>query len=70
LGKEVKAIKDAEQAIELKPEWVKGYYRKGQALFALRRYEEASEVLKTALDKEPKNKEIASLLRESRRKST
>ncbi len=37
LQKEVKAIKDADQAIALKPDWAKGYYRKGNALVALRR---------------------------------
>ena len=37
LGKEIKAIKDAEQAITLKPDWAKGYFRKGAALVALRR---------------------------------
>jgi stress-induced-phosphoprotein 1 len=39
LGKEIKAIKDAEQAIALKPDWAKGYFRKGGALVALRRCE-------------------------------
>eukprot|EP00960_Hanusia_phi_P032259 749770-Hanusia_phi.AAC.6 len=38
LGKEIKAIKDAEQAIVLKPDWAKGYFRKGSALAALRRW--------------------------------
>lgn len=37
LQKEVKAIKDAEQAILLKPDWAKGYFRKGTALVALRK---------------------------------
>ncbi len=40
LGKEIKAIKDAEQAIALKPDWAKGYFRKGGALVALRRYQD------------------------------
>jgi tetratricopeptide (TPR) repeat protein len=92
LGKEIKAIKDAEQAIALKPDWAKGYFRKGGALVALRKYDhrgfshtfiyqyfaeprgfhrwdEAIEVLKKALELEPKSKEISAMLRDTMRKS-
>jgi tetratricopeptide (TPR) repeat protein len=41
LGKEARAIKDAETTIELRPEWVKGYFRKGSALAGLRRWDDA-----------------------------
>mmetsp|Transcript_48971 Transcript_48971/g.153806 ORF Transcript_48971/g.153806 Transcript_48971/m.153806 type:complete len:356 (-) Transcript_48971:37-1104(-) len=68
LGKEIKAIKDAEQAIALKPDWAKGYFRKGSALAALRKWDEASEVLSKALELEPKSKEISTLLRDVNRK--
>lgn len=68
LGKEIKAIKDAEQAIELKPDWAKGYFRKGAALFALRKWDEAIDVLKRALEIEPKNREITTLLRDTQKK--
>ena len=68
LGKETKAIKDAEQAIELKPDWAKGYFRKGAALAALRKWDDAIQVLEKALEVDPKSKEIASMLRETTRK--
>ena len=32
LGKVAKAIEDADECIVLKPDWEKGYFRKGQAL--------------------------------------
>ena len=35
------ALKDAEQAIKLRPEWNKGYARKGAALHAARKMDEA-----------------------------
>lgn len=68
LGKEIKAIKDAEQAIELRPDWAKGYFRKGAALAALRRWDEAIEMLEKSLEVDPKSKEISSMLRETKRK--
>lgn len=40
-GKLEEALKDGEKTIELNPTWPKGYSRKGGALFALQRYEEA-----------------------------
>lgn len=68
LGKETKAIKDAEQAIELKPDWAKGYFRKGAALSALRKWDEAIQMLEKALEVDPKSKEISAMLRETTRK--
>uniref|UniRef100_A0A0E0D4K4 Uncharacterized protein n=1 Tax=Oryza meridionalis TaxID=40149 RepID=A0A0E0D4K4_9ORYZ len=35
------ALLDANDCIKLKPEWTKGYYRKGCAHMALKEYEEA-----------------------------
>jgi stress-induced-phosphoprotein 1 len=35
------ALQDAIKATELRPDWPKGYYRKGSALQALQRHEEA-----------------------------
>merc|ERR1712212_1245115 len=35
------ALSDGEKAIELAPTWAKGYSRKGAALYALARFEEA-----------------------------
>lgn len=68
LGKEHKAIKDAEQAIELKPDWAKGYFRKGAALVGQRKWDEAVVILKKALELEPKSREINNLLKDATRK--
>ena len=40
------ALSDGKRCIKLKPDWVKGYYRTGLALFKLCRVEEASNVYK------------------------
>ncbi|CAI7895093.1 unnamed protein product, partial [Closterium sp. NIES-53] len=40
LSKLTKALADAEAAIRLNPAWEKGYYRKGCALEAMKRYDE------------------------------
>ena len=37
------ALRDAERAIHLRPEWAKGYYREGEALAKLGRHEEVRE---------------------------
>jgi len=68
LGKETKAIKDAEQAIDLRPDWAKGYFRKGAALAALRKWDESIAVLERAVEVDPKSKEISTMLRETTRK--
>jgi len=52
------ALKDAESCIRTKPDWVKGYYRKGVALVTLQRYEEAAGAFKEALKLEPNNDDI------------
>jgi tetratricopeptide (TPR) repeat protein len=40
-GDAEKALQDAEDCIRVNPGWAKGFSRKGAALHALRRYEEA-----------------------------
>jgi len=42
----VSAVSDAERVIELAPEWVKGYSRKGAALHVLQQYDAAIKTLK------------------------
>ncbi|KAE9351902.1 hypothetical protein PF008_g5723 [Phytophthora fragariae] len=55
-----KALKDAEKCIELKPDWWKGYSRKGAAEHALLRLDAARATYNEGLKLEPDN---ASLLR-------
>ena len=46
---------DGERAIELAPTWAKGYSRKGAALYALARFEEAKIAYEEASKLEPTN---------------
>ncbi|KAG6611183.1 putative molecular chaperone (DnaJ superfamily) [Phytophthora cinnamomi] len=55
-----KALKDAEKCIELKPDWWKGYSRKGAAEHALLRFDAARATYNEGLKLDPDN---ASLLR-------
>lgn len=54
-----KALRDAEKCIELKPEWWKGYSRKGAAEHALQRFDAARATYNQGLKLDPDN---ASLL--------
>ena len=44
IGDYAAALRDGQKCIELAPEWVKGYYRAGMALFKMERVEEAERV--------------------------
>lgn len=50
-----KALKDGIQCIELKPNWVKGYLRKGAAEHALERFKEAMDTYNLGLAIDPEN---------------
>ncbi|XP_037432397.1 RNA polymerase II-associated protein 3-like [Triticum dicoccoides] len=54
-----KALADAETTIKLKPEWEKGYFRKGCVLEAMEQYEEAISAFQIALQHNPQNTEVA-----------
>eukprot|EP00271_Cylindrocystis_brebissonii_P018013 TRINITY_DN492_c0_g1_i1.p1 TRINITY_DN492_c0_g1~~TRINITY_DN492_c0_g1_i1.p1 ORF type:complete len:370 (+),score=92.77 TRINITY_DN492_c0_g1_i1:1404-2513(+) len=58
LSKVTKALADAETAIQLKPDWEKGYFRKGCALEAMKRYDEALSIFKEAKERNPKSGEV------------
>lgn len=62
LGHHDKALKDAMEAERLEPSYVKAVFRKGLALHAMGRYEEAIAPLAAALKMEPKNKQIKQAL--------
>jgi hypothetical protein len=56
MGQNETALIDAESAIEANPAWAKGFFRKGQALEALGRFEEAIEAYEEVLKIEPGDK--------------
>ncbi|KAK1941177.1 Stress-induced-phosphoprotein 1 [Phytophthora citrophthora] len=55
LNKADEALKDADQCIALKPNWPKGYSRRGSALYALGRYADAYRAYKDGLNHEASN---------------
>lgn len=55
LGDAAGALSDAEAAIGVNPTWSKGYQRKGSALQALQKYNEAVKAFDEALKLEPGN---------------
>lgn len=63
LSKVTKALADAEKTIELNPSWEKGYYRKGCALEALTKYDEAADAFREAAHRNPDSREVAAKLR-------
>ena len=57
------ALSDAEKSLELDPQWMKGFHRRGLALLALNRNAEAQAVYEEALKLQPRNKVIKSCLK-------
>lgn len=53
------ALSDAAKAVEICPEWPKGYFRKGQALKALEQFDEAIETFRRGQKLEPANADWA-----------
>ncbi|VFQ65284.1 unnamed protein product [Cuscuta campestris] len=54
-----KALADAEMTISLKPDWEKGYFRKGCILEAMERYDEAMEAFQIASKHNPQSVEVS-----------
>ncbi|CAF3765160.1 unnamed protein product [Rotaria sp. Silwood1] len=52
------ALKDAEKCVTLKPDFIKGYSRKGAALSFLKRYDEAIKVYEEGLKIDPNNQQL------------
>ncbi|UIZ24440.1 hypothetical protein KXD40_008631 [Peronospora effusa] len=63
LHKAEEALKDADQCISLKPNWPKGYSRRGSALYALHRYADAYQAYKDGLNYEASNEGLLEGLR-------
>ncbi|KAI5649221.1 hypothetical protein M9H77_35226 [Catharanthus roseus] len=59
LMKLTKALSDAETTINLKPDWEKGYFRKGCILEAMERYDEALTAFEMALKYNPQSSEVS-----------
>lgn len=63
-GDAVNALNDGQRCVELKKDWAKGYSRKGAALHALRRYEDAIKAYKEGLEIAPSDSGLLSGLKE------
>lgn len=59
-GDYTSALKDAQKCIELAPQWPKGYARKGAALHAMKRYEEARSAYVNGLEENPHDASLKS----------
>ncbi len=60
-----KSLADAEVCIRLMPEWAKGWYRYGQTLMFMEKYEDSVAYFKKANELDPGNAEIRRCLREA-----
>ncbi|KAK9289192.1 hypothetical protein L1049_017666 [Liquidambar formosana] len=54
-----KALADAETTISLKPQWEKGYFRKGCILESMEKYDEALAAFQTASQYNPQSSEVS-----------
>ncbi|KAF0692417.1 Aste57867_16511 [Aphanomyces stellatus] len=61
-----KALRDAEACIEHKPNWWKGYMRKGAAEHALNRFDQARQTYFRGLEKDPGNKSLQEAIEDAR----
>ncbi|CAG8500691.1 3055_t:CDS:1 [Acaulospora colombiana] len=61
----VNAYVDAEWGIRIKSDYVKGYFRKGKALMAMRRYDEAIKAFEVGLEFAPNDESLKSVLDEA-----
>lgn len=63
-GNYEQALEDAEKTVSLKPDWGKGYSRKGSALAYLGRYDASIKAYETGLQLDPTNAQLKSGLEE------
>ncbi|KAG8345002.1 putative Tetratricopeptide repeat [Trypanosoma vivax] len=64
LGKFDNALADSESCISVRPEWLKGHFRKGVALQSMGNYDGAQKSLQNALKVEPGNEELTEKLQQ------
>lgn len=64
LNNSVKALEDADKCIELKPDWAKGFSRKGAALFHMRKMTEAKAAYADGLKLDSSNEMLKSGLQD------
>ncbi|XP_063429921.1 stress-induced-phosphoprotein 1-like [Mytilus trossulus] len=64
----LEALGDADKTIEIKPDWAKGFSRKGTALCYLNRYEEAASVFMEGLKIDPENAQLKNGLEDAQSK--
>jgi len=60
------ALEDGAECVRLKPDWPKGYWRKGQAEFFLKQYDEAVESYEAGLKLAPDDTTLKEGLRKAR----
>ena len=65
-GKYQQALEDAEKTVSIKPDWAKGYSRKGSALAYLGRVADSIEAYEQGLKIDPNNEQIKQSLEELR----
>ncbi|CAL4926673.1 unnamed protein product [Urochloa decumbens] len=58
LGEALEAFRDANTCIKLRPEWTKGYYRKGSALMSLKEYKQACDAFMAGIKLDPTNEDM------------
>ncbi len=64
MGNYLKALEDAESAIKIKTDYIKGYQRKASALEKLEKTDEAAATYKKALEFDPNNQQLKDSLNE------
>eukprot|EP00118_Oscarella_pearsei_P025263 m.307856 g.307856 ORF g.307856 m.307856 type:complete len:553 (+) comp42942_c0_seq1:67-1725(+) len=62
------AAKDGQKVIDIRPEWSRGYSRKGYSLFQQGKYDEAKEIYEKGLKFEPESKQLKDALAEVKAK--
>ena len=69
-GDATNALADGEKCVEISPQWAKGYSRKGAALHALKRYEDAVSAYEAGLKVAPNDAGLNSGLSEVKKAMT